>query len=48
MQDISVRIRICAGYISECSVMPVQGISVKVRLCAVHISEGSVICGTYQ
>ena len=48
MQDISVRIRICAGYISECSVMPVQGISVKVRLYALHISEGLVMCRTYQ
>ena len=48
MQDISVRVRLCAGHISEGSVMCRTYRSVRVRLCAGYISEGSVMCRIYQ
>ena len=48
MQDISLRVLLCAGHISERRFGYVQDLSVRVRLCAGHISEGSVVCRAYQ
>ena len=48
MQDISLKVLLCAGHISKRRFGYVQDLSVRVRLCAGHISEVSVVCGTYQ